>query len=216
VRIYKGLPAFPGFAIGPAHVVHTWNDLVATAEVPMPVIVVAPYLEPRMVDIVELRRVYGFVIERGSLIDPIWEKLREVTKASVVGCKGAYAEIQPGEMIGIDGEDGVAVASPKDAAIKYFQQMKGERAARLNDLELQTLDRFISTIRTAWLHTQQRPPLDLDDAGRRLFAIARQVAAGEPPGPGDDDYVRGLIESPPPAEPPEDHPFWKLAPKLED
>src|SRR5688500_4221259 len=137
MRVYKGLTAFPGFAIGPAHIVHTWNDLVATATVPMPVIVVAPYLEERMLDVIELRRVYGFVLDRGSLIDPIWEKLRDITKPSVVGCRGAYAAVQPGETVGIDGEDGVAVASPKEAAVKYFQSMKGVPAPRLSEVELQ-------------------------------------------------------------------------------
>ena len=39
---FAGVPAYQGFAIGPAFPVETWNDIVAISMERMPVIVVAP------------------------------------------------------------------------------------------------------------------------------------------------------------------------------
>lgn len=209
MKAFPGVRAYPGYAIGEAFVVSTWNDLLAIGMAPMPVIVVAPYLEERMIDVIDLRRVYGFVVSRGSVIDPVHDKLSEVTKPSLVGCAGAYEEIRTGRTVAIDTDQEVCVLEPEGRVLEYLRARKGTRARRLEPLERSALDRLAGAVRGAWFYKGWTAPLDLPDDRGRLVAIARKVAAGQAPSPEEDEYVKSLMD--PPEPPPEARAFMPPA-----
>src|SRR5438067_132077 len=129
-KAFLGVTAYPGYAIGPALVLHTWNDIVATNHLKMPVIIVAPYLEKRMLDRIDKRRVYGLVVDHGSVVDPLWSFLWDIPKPSLLGCRGVYEEAKNGDLIAIDGKNYTAVVRPEGKLLAYYQGQKGGRVER--------------------------------------------------------------------------------------
>lgn len=202
-RAFRGTVAAPGFAIGPAHVCATWNDLVATAFLKMPAIVVAPYLDSRQIGTLDLQRIYGIVLERASTVDVVWEELRGVSRPSLIGCAGILEHVRSGDLVAIDPDEAVAVVAPEGRLLEYYRGRKGGRCKRDPHWVVESLRRLGDAIRPARYARGYRPPLDLPrDMQERLFAIARKVAGGNLPSPEEDAVVAALMD-PPRVEPEE-------------
>jgi hypothetical protein len=199
-KAFLGCTAYPGYAIGPAFVLHTWSDIIATHHLKMPVVLVAPYLEKRALDRIDKRRIYGIVVDRGSVVDPLWEELWRVPKPSLIGCRGAYEATKNDDLVAIDGKNYTAVVRPEGTLLAHYQNLKGTRCPRDPKEVQDVLLRFGDTIRQARYFRGYRNPLDLPGEAGQLFEIARRVARGEGPTPEQNEYVRGLLD-PPPAPP---------------
>jgi len=189
--------------IGPAHIVRTWNDIVATRMLSMPAVVVAPYLDARQLATIDKQRVYGIALDRGSYIDPMWQELQGWNKASVMGAQGLMDAVKPGDLVAIDGEEGIVVVAPEGTILKYYQERKGTRCKRDPHWVNESMRRMVDAIRPARFARGWRPPLDLPPADNlQLLAIARKVAGGKLPSDDDDAFVQGLM-TPPRVEPDE-------------
>ena len=198
MKAFRGVAVHPGFTIGPAYVVSTWRDIVATKLLRMPHIIVAPYLEKRMLDVLDVQRCYGIVVDHGSIIDPLFDDLQGVKRPSVIGCTGIYDQAQNEDLIAIDGEEHLAILAPEGNILDYYVSQKGSKCRREPHDVMQVVLRFADVIRTSRLYKGWQIPLDLPDDRNRLFAIARKVCAGHAPAPDEDEYIRSLIDAPPP------------------
>jgi hypothetical protein len=203
MKAFHGVICFPGFALGPAHICATWSDLVATQLLPMPAIVVAPYLDARQLGTIAEQRIYGIALERGSYVDPMWEELSSYKKPTMLGCRGILADVRQGDLIAMDGEEGVVVVRPEGRILDYCKDRKGSRVKRDPHWVTECMRRMADSIRLARFGRGYTPPLDLPtEANQRLLAIARKVAGGTLPTSEEDSFVQELM-NPPRVEPEE-------------
>ena len=194
MRLFEGCSPYRGYALGPALVFSGWPSVIEVRTAPVPVILAATYIEPKMLDFLDLARIRGIVVERGSVIDPLFEPLAELARPSVIGALGLLDAVRPGETLIVDGAEGRVIAQPDDEAIGLFTRLRGLRPPREDPRLREVVRRLALAIREARLRRHAQPPYDLPGQ-RRLFEIADKVVRGERPTESDDAWVRSLMES---------------------
>ncbi|HVY60384.1 MAG TPA: hypothetical protein VHF22_01975, partial [Planctomycetota bacterium] len=154
----------------------------------------------KMIETVDPQRLYGIVVDRGSIIDPVYGALAAFKKPTMVGARGIYEAAQPGDLVALDGERHLAVLRPDAAVEAHYRAQKGLKCPRDPQQVTEVLRRFADTIRMSRMHRGFRTPLDLPaDDQEFIRALAHKVYRGEAPTPDEDDRMRGLIEAPVPA-----------------
>lgn len=187
-----GLCPVRGYTHGPAFCLEGWSSLEALAYQRTPVIVCTAYFEPRMLEKIDLTRVRGFVVEHGSLIDPLWTTLAELSKPSLIGVPGLLAAVAPGDMACIDGGEASLVLRPRPARLRKAERQRGLRPPAEPPALPEILGKLANPIREAWVHSGHPTPYDVPEQ-RRLYAIAHHVARGGIPTPADDALLHDLL-----------------------
>ncbi|MFC1706204.1 hypothetical protein ACFL59_05175 [Planctomycetota bacterium] len=189
---FEALAPHPGYTVGPAFVWEDWSSVQSVFHQPMPVVVVASYLEIRMVQAMDLTRVLGIVVDHGSVVDPLWDELVNLNRPTLIGARGIYDSVVPKETVIVDGALGYAVLRPSAELLDHYVELKGTRPPREPEHTRVLLAEMAGRIRQAWLHAQRRLPYDLAEQ-QRLYEIARRTADGGLPTAEDDAFVRRIL-----------------------
>ena len=105
-KVYRGVPAAPGRAKGPAHVLRHAGD---EAAIPAGAIVVARILHPHLSPL--FFRVGGVIVEEGALLQHATTLARELGVPAVIGLRGATESFRTGEVIEVWGDTGEVFSS---------------------------------------------------------------------------------------------------------
>ncbi len=105
-KVYSGLAAAPGRAIGKAYVIRTAEDIMA---VPTGSILVVRILHPHLAPL--LPRVAGLVVEEGAILQHATTLARECGIPAAVGIRDARSLIQNGSLLEVDGHTGKVTAN---------------------------------------------------------------------------------------------------------
>lgn len=103
-RRMAGLPAAPGRAAGPAHLLRVAADQFA---MPRGAVLVARILHPHLAPL--LAQAAAVVVEEGSLLQHATTLAREFGVPAVVGLRDATTLLKDGELLEVDGATGVVV-----------------------------------------------------------------------------------------------------------
>jgi hypothetical protein len=192
MRVYSGTSPYRGYTSGPAFRWEGIASMQALYRQGLPVVLIADYLGKRELEAMELTRVVGIVIDHGSPIDPLWELLAPVARPSVVGARGIFAEVEPGETVIVDGVAAQAVLRPTDAVARRQSGLKGTAPPREPKEVRELLGKLCEPIRSAWEHKRRMLPFDCAEQ-RRLYEIAFKLAHRRQPSPEEDALVARLI-----------------------
>lgn len=97
-------------------------------------VVVCGSLTPAEALLAHQRSVEGFVLQHGGPMSHAAILLRSLGVPAVVGVQGAATYLEPGELVAVDGELGMVVASPDSATLRHlrlYRRRAKQRAASL-------------------------------------------------------------------------------------
>lgn len=181
-----------GYAIGPAFKFYDSDSIIAARNLSLPSIVIASYIHKRMLDMLDLSRVFGFVTDHGSILDPMFDALCDVPRPSVVGARGIFEQVRNGTTVVLDA-GGIAIVDPTPDVLARYEKLRGKRPPREDPVAGEIVRRMVIGIRHAKELRKQPLPFDLPSQGR-ILEIGRRLAAGELPSKDDEAYVKSLLE----------------------
>lgn len=187
-----GLAPRRGYTLGPAFVWEGWPSAERLYHQGMPVILIASYLEERMLENLDLTRVRGIALERASPLDPVWDKLAETARPSLVGAAGILQAVRPGDTVIVDGHAARAIVRPDAPVERRFARLRGTHPPHEPDGLREVLARLVGPIRQQWEHRGRRLPFDVPEQ-RRLYEMAWRLAEGALPSAEDDALVARLL-----------------------
>ena len=192
MEVFPGLAPWRGYTLGPAFLWDGWEAAPRLYALREPAIVVAPYIEEHLVDRLDPARVRGVVLDRASVIDPIWDRLAAFERPSIVGASGIWDVIRPGERVIIDGVGCRAVIRPTPPVLRRFQELRGTRPEPEPEPLRGILERLADYIRMNWQQRGRHLPFDLPEQ-RDLYELAHAIAAGGFPSEEDDAFLARLL-----------------------
>ncbi|MHC4393122.1 MAG: hypothetical protein ACYS22_17655 [Planctomycetota bacterium] len=192
MREFLGLGAFRGYTMGPCFHVETWKDLERLTRARMPVIAVVRSPWSGMMGKLDPMRVLGIVTDHGSVLDPTYEELADVSKPSVVGASGVFEAATRDALVIVDAAEGRVILEPDPKTLRRYQRLKGTKPPSQSPYVRTLLDQLLTPIRQAWVGGGKTRPFDLPEQ-RWLYDIVVRTANGQRPTPEDDELVRGLL-----------------------
>ncbi len=192
MKRFVGLSPQRGYTFGPAFLWRGWPSLEELGRQRMPVILIADYIEQRMIENIDLTRVLGIVVGRGSVIDPVWDTLVDLSRPSIVGATGIFRGVSAKELVVVDGVEGYAFVRPTEAALAYYRERKGTSPPREHPQVQEVLKTMTDRIREGWLRLGRKLPYDLAEQ-RAVYDVAKRVAEGGFPTPEDDALLAGIL-----------------------
>ena len=185
---FLGTPPQRGTTLGPAFRGEGLHSFDALLRQGLPCVLVARYLDKRALDVIELSRVLGFVVEHGSPIDPVWDLLAAVQKPSIMGATGIWDAVRSGEQVIVDAVGAQALLRAPPPVVRRFQNLKGTHPPREPAAVREVLGQLIGPIRQAWQHAGRTLPFDCAEQ-RQLYAVGWKIAQRIPPDAADDALV---------------------------
>ncbi len=151
MQTFEGLSGAWNYTIGPALIYKGVKSIGEINLRALPVVVVAPYVPLDELGKMDLKHVYGFVLEGGGYGDPTRIFYSNQHRATVMRCEGILAAARPDQTIVVDGVDG-----------KVFLDPDAETLARYNELR------------------KQGPPPEPDGFAEQLVKDAMEMATLDP------------------------------------
>jgi phosphoenolpyruvate-protein kinase (PTS system EI component) len=193
VQAFRGIGPYAGYAIGPAFLFRDRDSLPAARALNVPHVIVAPYLDDRLIGMLDLRRVYGLVLEHGSVCDPVFDALETIPKPSVVGARRVFEYARPGATVVVDGAEGRVVLDPAPEILAHYEALRGTRPPREDPTIREVLKRLALQIRHARMVRGSPLPFDMPSQ-RRLLELCRRITEGALPTAEEEAYVKSLLE----------------------
>lgn len=180
------------FTQGPALIWDGPGAINRINELSDPVVVVADYLSEDHLRMIEITRVRGFVLERGSLIDPTYWWYQEENRAAVVTCVGALSKIKDGEVLIVDGVRGVVYVEPDFETMQTYARLRKLGPPRKDGLLWASLRQLSMTILGNRRARDLDPPYDFPEQ-ERLVDLATRARGGELVSEEDNDWMMSLL-----------------------
>lgn len=191
-RRVKGLGAAWNFTMGPALIYEGRRSLDAIAKARDPVVVIAEYIPDEELRKMDKFRVRGFVIEKGSIIDPTYWIYRDENRAAVVAAKDALLYAQNGEAVIVDGVRGVVYFGPSPDTVENYAALRKLGPPMKDPILEEVIRTLSSTIMGTMFRFQMKPPYEFAEQ-EKLLDIATRARNGAVLTPEEDKWMLEII-----------------------
>lgn len=191
-RRVRGLGAAWNFTMGPVLLYSGPQDLARIHALADPHIVVAKYIPEMDLKKMDRTRVRGFVIEKGSIVDPTYWFFRDENRACVIGAEDAFELALEGESAVVDGVRGVAYFGPDAGTLKDYEYLRSIGPPTDDPLLREATRHLASAVMGTKLKNRETLPYDFPDQDR-LIRVAKATRAGEPVSAEDDAWMKDII-----------------------
>ncbi|GIW70871.1 MAG: hypothetical protein KatS3mg102_0413 [Planctomycetota bacterium] len=191
-RVYRGVGAAWNFTIGPVLRWRGPSSIDAINRLAEPAVVVADYIDEQRLRRIHVTRVRGFVIGRGSIIDPTFWWYVQENRAAVVGCAEAVAAAREGELAIVDGVRGVVYLDPDPDTYAIYERLREIGPPRRDQLYWDALEQLCVVLMGNRRMRKIEPPYDFPEQ-ERLLDLARRARRGEPITEEDNAWMQALL-----------------------
>jgi hypothetical protein len=123
--LMKGTPVAFNYTYGPALIYRGPRSIDAIYRQGEPVVVIADMIPMDELRRIELTRVRGFVFSKGTALDEDhYNFLNQEKRAAVIGCELAMEYICEGDMVIVDGVEGLVCLQPNEETLEAFQEQR--------------------------------------------------------------------------------------------
>ncbi len=122
--VRTGVGAAWNYTMGPALLYTGRRSIDEIYRQRMPVVVVAEFIPLADLEKIELTRVYGFVMARGSTTDPEYAFYMSRRKATVLGVATIIADVGAGTRVVVDGVNERVYVDPDDETVKLYEELR--------------------------------------------------------------------------------------------
>lgn len=189
---FEAVPVGRGYAMGPVFRWRGWPSVLELLHTRMPVVLVADYLDERMVAKIDVSRIYAVVVEHGSIVDPLYKVLLELDRPSLIGASGVWSQVDHGEFMIVDAAAGHAIVRPTQSLLERYKELKGSRAPQLHEAFSEVLRRLAEPIQERWIQLGRQIPFDLPEQ-RQVYNMAQRLCAGGLPTDADDALLHRIL-----------------------
>ncbi|MFC1706205.1 hypothetical protein ACFL59_05180 [Planctomycetota bacterium] len=191
-RMFEGIGAAWNFTLGPAYVYQGPSSIDEINFLPMPVVVIADYIPEEDLKKIEATRVYGFVFQRSSIVDPTFWWLQDENRAAVVSCPGVVDGIQHGEDVVVDGVRGCVYADPDLHTRENYERLRTLGPPQKDQLLWDALRNLTVVLIGNRKARKLEPPFDFPEQ-ERLLDIAGRARRGETITEDDNNWMQDLV-----------------------
>jgi len=191
-RVCKGVGTAWNFTMGPAFVYEGPRSIDTLNFLKMPVVVLAEYISEEDLNKIEPTRCYGFVFEKGSVIDPAFWWLHDENRASVLTCEGVLSKVKPGEEVIVDGIRGRVYLTPDADTRANYERLRLLGPPQKDTVYWDVLRRLCVLMIGVRKAKKQETPFDFPEQ-ERLLDIGRRARHGKELTQDDHDWMQGLL-----------------------
>jgi hypothetical protein len=139
MMLFKGLPAGFNFTSGPAMHYEGPRTIDKIYKLGEPVILLADMIPMDELRKIELTRIRGFIFSEGDPVadEDLYNFLFTEKRAAVLSCKDALDYICEGDLVIVDGIDGLVCLDPNEETLRAFQEQRAKGAPDDKGAQLQ-------------------------------------------------------------------------------
>ncbi|MHC4831807.1 MAG: hypothetical protein ACYTFT_15850 [Planctomycetota bacterium] len=191
-RCVRGIGAAWNFTMGDAFIYEGPHSIDKLNFLPIPVVVCASYIPEEELKRIDTSRVYGFLLEKGSIIDPTYWFYVDENRASVVGCKGLLSQVRAGESVIVDGVRGKGYLTPDSYTHANFERLRTLGPPQKDQLYWDALRTLTVVLMGSRKARKEEPPYAFSGQ-LRLLDIAKRARGGEEITDEDNEWMQALL-----------------------